>query len=61
MRKISVREEIKLMEKGQTAEFEPERIHTVSVTASNVGFETGRKYSVRRDRENRKVIVTRVE
>ena len=58
-KKISVWKTLEGMEVGESKPFPAEKIRSVKVTASDYGFVSGRKYSVRKDVENRQIIVKR--
>lgn len=49
------------MEVGRQLAFPAERLNVVRVTACDIGFKYGRRYTTRTDRENRTVTVTRTE
>ena len=47
------------MEIGEEQRFPADRYRSISVTCSDYGFMTGKKFRVSKDQENRVVVVTR--
>lgn len=58
--KISITSKLKGMSIGDESFFPPENYRSVTVIASDYGFVSGRKYKVRKDRKNSRIVVTRV-
>ncbi len=58
-KKISIKDELAVMKVGEEKSFPPEMYRSVTVACSDYGFLSRRIYSVRKDREKYKVIVTR--
>lgn len=56
-----IREVLANMKVNEERTFEPEKYRSVAVACSEYGFITGRKYRVRRNCEQRLVIVRREE
>lgn len=54
-----IKEILQRLEVGDTAEFDPKQRASVSVVASDYGFESGKRFRCRKDWEKKKYIVTR--
>ena len=55
----TVTECLRNMTVGDTVEYPAEKFSSVTSIASSLGFMTGRRYRVRRDKERRVVVVSR--
>lgn len=58
---VSLRQTLKEMEVGESAEFPISKVSTMRAIASTMGLELERKYSSRCDKERRIITVTRIE
>lgn len=57
--KIALSERLRVMDVGETASFQIEKLLSVRTLACNLGLVNGRKYQTRTDREAGVVTVTR--
>lgn len=60
-KKLSFKKTLESLAVGDSLDFPASKYRSVRSICSDYGFELGRRFSVKKDRENNKVIVTREE
>jgi len=55
-----IKEILQSLEVGETAEFAPQQRASVSVVASDYGFESGKRFQCRKDWDRKKYVVKRI-
>lgn len=61
LEKKPIRKTLVGMNVGESTTFPARQYSSVQSSSANYGFESGRRYSLKRDRERKILIVTRVE